>query len=200
MEEIWKDIKGYEGKYQVSNLGNVRSVDRFVLSTSGRNRFFAGRDIPKRKEDFGYEIVSLSDRTTKRKRVHRLVAEAFLPNPDNLPCVNHKDRNPSNNLVFINKDGSVDYERSNLEWCTVKYNVTYSIAIELRRSKMLNNHLSVPVAQFSKDGKFIKKYPSRREAQRQTGIRTSVICNACAGRYHTGGGFIWRYINELSLF
>lgn len=68
MEEIWKDIKGYEGKYQVSNLGNVRSVDRFVLSTSGRNRFFAGRDIPKRKEDFGYTIVSLSDRTTKRKK------------------------------------------------------------------------------------------------------------------------------------
>lgn len=77
MEEIWKDIAGYEGKYQVSNLGNVRSVDRFVLSTSGRNRFFAGRDIPKRKDDFGYTIVSLSDRTTKGKEFIVLLPRHF---------------------------------------------------------------------------------------------------------------------------
>ena len=195
MEEIWKDVVGYEGLYQVSNLGKVRSVDRYVLSSNGKNRFLKGREMLKREDSYGYMTLSLSNKSRKIVRVHRLVADAFLSNPSNLPCVNHKDRVPSNNTVFVNKDGTIDYEKSNLEWCTYQYNNTYQNAVELRRNKMINNNLSVAVAQYSKNGSLIATYPSQREASRKTGIKSSVICNACAGRFHTAGGFVWRIID-----
>lgn len=114
MEEIWKPIVGYEGYYEVSNLGRVRSIDRFVIDKTGRRQFKKGTLLNYRQDRQGYCIVSLSiSRKYKTKCVHTLVADAFIQNPDGLPQVNHKDEDKSNNVV------------DNLEWCTSKYNANY---------------------------------------------------------------------------
>ena len=99
-KEIWKDVKGYEGLYQVSNFGKVKS---FKESAKFGNPYLINS---------GFHVVTLylKDRTKRKFQVHRLVAETFIPNPENLPCVNHKDENKLNNCV------------SNLEWCTYQYN------------------------------------------------------------------------------
>lgn len=114
MEEIWRPVEGYEGYYEVSNLGRVRGVDRVILDSGGRHQFKKGSELKLRKDRQGYVIVSLSmNRHYITKCVHRLVSEAFIPNPNNLPQVNHKDEDKSNNVV------------TNLEWCTSKYNANY---------------------------------------------------------------------------
>lgn len=114
MEEIWRPVKEYEGYYEVSNLGRVRSIDRVVVDKTGRRQFKKGTLLNYRPDRQGYCIVSLSiNRKYKTKCVHTLVADAFIPNPDNLPQVNHKDEVKSNNCV------------DNLEWCTAKYNANY---------------------------------------------------------------------------
>ena len=114
MEEIWKPIVGYEGYYEVSNLGRVRSIDRVVVDKTGRRQFKKGTLLNYRPDRQGYYIVALSiNRKYKTKCVHTLVADAFIPNPDNLPQVNHKDEVKSNNCV------------DNLEWCSAKYNANY---------------------------------------------------------------------------
>ena len=110
MEETWKDIKGYEGYYQVSSLGNVRSLDR--IDISGRSR--KGKKHPQFEEKGGYLVVSFcKDGKAKHYRVHRLVATAFIENPLNLPEINHKDENKQNNRF------------DNLEWCTTGHNINY---------------------------------------------------------------------------
>lgn len=112
-KEFWKDIEGFEGIYQVSNLGNVKNVK----TGKPLKHFVVG----------GYYHVGLGRKGVPNKHylVHRLVAEAFLPNPNNYPIINHKDENKLNNYVHVSPDGSVDQEKSNLEWCTFSYNLTY---------------------------------------------------------------------------
>ena len=113
MIEEWRPIPGYEGLYEVSNTGRVRSVDRYVKTCYGSYRLHKGKVLSPGIRPDGYLVVSLQYRMF---RVHRLVAQAFLPNPDNLPQVNHKDENPGNNNV------------DNLEWCTAKYNNNFGTA------------------------------------------------------------------------
>ena len=115
MEEIWKPVIGYEGLYEVSNLGRVRSVDRLVNYSNGQIHLHKGRILsPGVTDKLGYLQVALCNNgKIKHKMVYRLVAEAFIPNPDNLPQVNHKDENAFNNCV------------DNLEWCTIEYNINY---------------------------------------------------------------------------
>ena len=114
-KEIWKDIQGYEGIYQVSSHGRVRSLDRIVVRPNGNGDYFAkGKIIYVVLTKHGYNEVHLhKDNKTKIYKVHRLVAQAFIKNPNNLPCVNHIDENKTNNNV------------NNLEWCTYKYNNNY---------------------------------------------------------------------------
>ena len=114
--EIWRDIKGFEGIYQVSNRGNIRSLDRISVNSYGMPRKLKGHIMKPYLNVYGYLDIGLSNCGAGNIfKVHRLVAEAFIPNPDNLPQVNHKDENKTNNNV------------ENLEWCTNRYNVKYSI-------------------------------------------------------------------------
>lgn len=116
MDEIWKDVVGYEGYYQVSSYGNVRSVDRIIKQSDGKSQFWPSHVLTKRLSMFGYEVVTLSKMSThKNAVVHRLVAEAFIPNPNNLRDVNHIDFNRENNCV------------SNLEWLSHKDNIQHAI-------------------------------------------------------------------------
>lgn len=165
--EIWKDIPGYEGLYQVSNEGRVK--------TARRKGTFGGL-ARMRPMQHGYIGVDLC-REGKRKThmVHRLVAQAFISNPDNLPEINHKDENKTNNHA------------NNLEWCTRRYNLMYGEGHKRRVASK-----SKPVTQHTKNGEFVAWYPSVKEAGRQTGVYDSNIGYAC--RHNgTAGGYIWRY-------
>lgn len=177
-DESWKDISGFEGLYQVSDKGRVKSLNYNHTAKEGLLRpGLIGS---------GYYAVVLSNNGARRTiRVHRLVANAFLPNPNYLPQINHKDENPLNN------------EASNLEWCDQLYNNNYG-SHNLKVSKGELNHpkKSKKVGQFTKDGSFIATYPSLMEASRKTGIRVGQISNCCHNRYgcKTAGGYKWDFI------
>ena len=142
-KEIWKDIENFEGLYQVSNLGRVKSVDRIVRVIDIKSNREYDRHFPEsikatNLDTKGYVMVTLKkDGKTSRHRIHRLVAKAFIPNINNLPQVNHIDENKENNCV------------SNLEWCTNDYNGTYGTRIsrisEKRRGKSTHNSVKVKV-------------------------------------------------------
>ena len=103
-KEIWRPIKGYEGWYEVSSYGRVRSLDRVIIHSDGRKRLFKGRILKPKKYQNGYLFCDLcKNGQMKNVIIHRLVAQAFLPNPDNLPEVNHKDENKTNNFIFLKK-------------------------------------------------------------------------------------------------
>ena len=126
-KEEWRAIQGYEGIYEVSNFGNVRSVDRYLdcKIKNVNKHLWKGRIISQQKRKDGRLTVALySHSKRKRMLVHRVVADAFIPNPNNYPCINHKDENPANNKV------------ENLEWCTYKYNNNYGTFAERRRKTM----------------------------------------------------------------
>lgn len=174
--EIWKPIVGYEGLYEVSNLGRVKSFKQTPK----------GRILKNFKDSSGYYRITLN--TKDQYSVHRLVAEAFLLNPNNYPMVNHKNEKKDCNIVWVNKDGSIDYNKSNLEWCTAKYNSNYGTTQERRIEKILK-----PTLQYSKEGVFIKEYDSIISAANQTKISQKHISDCCCGRGKTAGGFIWKH-------
>ena len=164
--EIWRPVIGYEN-YEISSLGRIRNV-------------ITGKVLKPLKGKNGYLHIDLK---SKHCYIHRLVAEAFIPNPDNLPLINHKDENPLNNCV------------DNLEWCTHKYNINYGTAIQRRIKTQLNSSIfSKPVGQYSLDGTLIKVYPSQCEAVRQTGFSQGNIWSCCLGKRKTHKGYIWRYV------
>ena len=126
MQEIWKDIEGYEGLYQVSNKGRVKSLKRKICSNSNNHKYNTLSEKLLKLSGGGkyIQVILCKDGKTSAKLVHRLVAQAFIPNPNNLPCVNHKDENKKNNDV------------RNLEWCTYKYNNEYNGRIEKCKDKI----------------------------------------------------------------
>ena len=192
MEEIWKDVKGFEGRYQVSNLGRVRSLD-----WHGHK----GRMLKlKINKMWGYYRLNLAhaDGYIKSVSVHRLVAMAFIPNPDNLPEVNHKDENKLNNMVCFNPDGSIDTERTNLEWCTGLYNIRYGTRAE-RVNKLVNEPRMRKVNQYDFDGNLLHTYQSISEASRAIGVSTrnmAAICGKIGA--HSTHGYVFRYADDNS--
>lgn len=179
---IWKPAAGYEDSYEVSTAGDVRSIPKRVWSGKGY-RMRKGK-ILKPYITYGYLRVHLSkDGVKKNIMVHRLVAETFIPNPNNLPCINHKDECRNNPHV------------DNLEWCTYEYNSNYGTHKERMRKKYLNYpKYSKPVAQLDMDGNEIARYPSIAEATRQTGINNIARCCEGLSRFKHCGGFKWKWI------
>lgn len=164
-KEIWKPVLGYKGLYEVSNWGRVKSI-RF-----GKERILKP-DIVGR----GYFQVDLwKNGKVKRYYVHRLVAEAFIPNYNNLPCVNHKDENKQNNNVI------------NLEWCSAKYNINFGT-----RTERVSKKLSKTVLQYDLEGNLIREWASANECGRN-GFNQSHITDCCKGKRKTHKGFIFKY-------
>lgn len=182
--EEWKDIENYEGYYQVSNFGNVKSVDRVVKNINGPlERKLNGKVMSLKKDRCGYLCVSLT-KEGKRKTslIHRLVAQAFIPNPENKPEVNHIDENKENNLM------------ENLEWVSSEENCNYGTRNERLSSHDFNQN---PILQFSKNGKFIGEYKNAHDAARKVfgeddvDIHSSGIRKCSIGYRKTYKGFIW---------
>lgn len=168
MKEIWKAIKGYEGIYEVSNLGRIKTLSRYI-----RNRKMPEKIKKLDKGKYGYLRVELSNnKINKKYLVHRLVAETFIPNPNNLPCINHKDENKSNNIV------------NNLEWCDYLYNNLYN-------DKHKKNW--VKVKQLDKNHNIINIFESVTEASKITNILQCKISNCLNNRQKTAGGYHWEY-------
>ena len=183
VEEIFKDIKDLEGKYQVSNFGNILSLN---YHRSGKPKLMK----PSKNKNGYFQLYLFKDRKKKFFQVHRLVAEAFLPNPYNLPCVNHKiegDEGKTINMVFFNEDGSVDEEKSTIEWCTHEYNNNYGTHNE-RSAKTR----SKKVLQFTLDGEFIREWSSTNECGRN-GFNKGNISSCCNGKTKSAYGYIWKY-------
>lgn len=156
-----------------------------------------GRELHGAKQRSGYIHVELqTDDGPKQMLMHRVVALAFVDNPDSLPMINHKDEDPGNNRA------------DNLEWCTAKYNQNYGTCAERRAAAMewfynsdkirevgRANGLkrSKPVVQISKDGAFIARYSSGEDAHKKTGVHHSHLLECCAGKRKTAGGYVWKY-------
>ena len=160
MKEIWKDIEGFEGKYQISNLGRVKSLN---YRKTGKEKI-----LKLTKDKKGYLRISLkNNKKLKGFKVHRLVAETFISNPDNLDQVNHKDENKQNNSI------------QNLEWCDNRYNKRYSSAKK--------------VACF-KNNKLIKVYDTIIDTEKD-GFKISAVCQCCIGNRNSHHSYQWRYID-----
>lgn len=173
--ELWRDIQGYEGLYQVSNYGRVRRLKRTITYADGTRHVLPARILNYFQDKYGYKRVDLlKDGTKKHYLIHRLVATAFIPNPINFPQVNHRDENPENNKL------------SNLEWCTIKYNNNYGNH-NLREEK--------PIKQLSTEGKLIKVWQSAKSASK-AGFSASCIYRCCNHNpwYKTHKGYRWEYV------
>ena len=173
---MWRPIKGYEGLYEVSDKGLIRSFDRIIPCGKGRIHNHKGKLLTGKSNGKGYLFVLLSKNgRLKKYYIHRIVAETFIENPHNYPIINHKDENRANN------------EADNLEWCTYKYNSNYGNCrqkISMRQCKK--------VIQIFCDGTE-KEWSSAREAEKVTGINHSNISACCRGIVKTAGKCAWRF-------
>lgn len=171
MDEVWKYVDGTNKEYMVSNLGNVKSIKQY----KGRTR---ERLLTPGVNSRGYLCVTISlNCKCSTRTIHRLVANAFIGNPNNLPQINHRDEDKTNNNV------------SNLEWCDNKYNATYGSARKRASSKTKK-----PILQYSLNGEFIGKFGGVKEAELLFGKPyDSSISKCCKGKRKSAHGYIWRY-------
>ena len=182
MNEIWKDIEGYEGLYQVSNLGRIKSLGRTIMR---RTRWCSVKPYtmkprilkPKRCQGDYFQVGLFTiDGQHSVAKIHRLVAQAFIPNPDNMPEVNHKNEDKADNRA------------DNLEWCTHDGNCRYGT-----RNQRTGEKNAKPVVQMDTEGNVIADYPSVIEAQRATGINRYLIRQCCNGKQESAGGYRWKF-------
>lgn len=183
-KEFWKPVVGYEGLYEVSNMGRIRSLDR--IDSLGRK--IVGKIKNQRNDLDGYKHVDLfKNGKAKTAKVHREVAMAFIPNPENLPQINHKDEDKANNRV------------DNLEWCTPGYNNNYGTHAERSRATMIRKNLrqgGVRVVKYSRNGDALEVYSSVAEAARQNNMNPQSIFMVLRGKTITSAGFVWRYYGD----
>ena len=182
-DSIFKPIKGFENMYEISNYGIIKSVDRNIICKDGQIKPIKSRYIRPADNGSGYKFVYLwKDNKQHRYYVHRLVDETFIPNPDNLPEINHIDNNKNNNHV------------NNLEWCSYGQNIKHAYKTGLKVAT--SNHLKRKILQYDKNMNFIKEWECTKDVQRSLGIYHSNISVCCEGRQKTAGGYIWRYADD----
>ena len=216
-EEIWKPIiiekngalYDYSGRYEVSNYGRVRSLDRLVFREGSGVKLEKGKVLKLSIDKWGYQVISLwIDGKSSMFKVHRLVATMFLDNPNGLELINHKDENPSNNVVIPGHP-----ELSNLEWCDAKYNRNYGGCIEKQVAAMKNNDpdgerykkaletkkekgsYGAPKEILKIDpitNEVVSEYMSMTEATKANGNNWH-ISDAARGRRNLAAGFKWKY-------
>lgn len=215
MEEIWKNVPGYEERYQVSNYGNLRSKDMVLHKSNGVVEYRKGRLIKLQTNPQGYYVYPLSHPSLKKRKltlIHRIVAKAFIPNPENKPCIDHINRCRTDNRV------------ENLRWCTLKENMNnpntiahlkvcrpdFKHSIETRKklseiqigkiipvsTRMKIRERGVPVSQYSKNGQFIRHHRSASYASEELNIPHQHIRQCCRGIRKSTGGFRWIYKSE----
>lgn len=200
-EEIWKPIEGYEGKYEVSTHGRVKSLARTIMRRDGRalplgeKILKPGVNITGKYFKNIYRYVFLHNDTCSRcEYIHILVAKAFIPNPENKPCVDHIRGSHMGDMV------------ENLRWCTHFENNHFDLAHSHMCYAMSgerhprygkfgsDNPTSKAVEQYTKNGEYIKTFGSTMEAQRETGVAHTNISACCLGKRKTTGGYIWKYV------
>lgn len=177
MKEIWKPIKDYEGLYEISNFGNVkilaRNYTRYNYLTKRYNIIKVKEKITQGTINGGYRRICLTkNKVEKNKRIHKLVAEAFIPNPNNYSYVNHIDGNKQNNYI------------DNLEWCTLYQNNTHAYKTGLRKSTDIT-----PILQYDLEGNFIREYKSINEASKETNLDIRHISRNINGIGKQIGGY-----------
>ena len=189
--EIWR-TPIYKGEiydnYQVSNLGEILSLN---FRNTGRTELMN----PWEDKDGYFKIGLRKNKKTDFILVHRLIAETFIPNPENLPQVNHRiegDKGKTINMVFFNEDGSINKEKTTIEWCDGKYNHNYGTINERISKANTNGKLSKSVLQLSITGELIREYPSVRECERN-GFEHSGVIRCCNGKQKTHKGFKFMY-------
>lgn len=176
MEELWRDIEGYEGLYQVSNLGRVKSFD----TKDKLDRIRKGRVLKGRKDKYGYIQVGLYKQgAASKKKIHRLVAEAFISNPENKPEVNHIDEDKTNNII------------SNIEWVTPKENLNHGT-----RNERSSRKQSIPIIATNLNTGEYREFYGSRECARQLGLNQSNITKVLKGKQKQTGGYTFQYKEE----
>ena len=206
MEEIWKDIEGYEGLYQVSNLSRVRALEKVVICSTGRKCVLKEHILIQNSSFYGYKGVDLT-KNGKRKKflIHRLVAKAFIPNPENKPEIDHINTNRSDNRI------------ENLRWVTSSENMRNPITRAKWRESIANmseeskqhiregnkkrrgkgNKFSRAVTQYTLEGVFIRNWESCHWAGKELNIHSSTITRCANGKRLSAGGFKWQFLNTL---
>ena len=195
MTEIWRtavyDDIVYEGLYKVSNWGKILSLN---YRNTGKAELMNPSD-----NGCGYLRVCLSKNgEDKWCKVHRLVAQTFLPNPENKPCINHKiegDEGKKINMVIFNEDGSIDKERTSIEWVTYEENNNYATRTERAAKALTNGKKSKRVLQLSLSGDLIKEWPSVSECGRN-GFNQGNVSRCCNGKLPHYKGFLWMFADD----
>ncbi len=172
--EVWKDIPNFEGMYQVSNYGNIKSLARYISNGKGK-RYIDEKILTPIDNGYGYKCIGLRNKQKKTvKYIHRLVAEMFIPNPKGYKQINHKDENKSNNKA------------TNLEWCDSQYNIDYSRSRDVIQIDMNTKEI-------------VGIYKSCKDASRVTGFSSGNISQACNHLWKYYKGFFWKWRDEVMI-
>lgn len=192
-DEIWKDVivtkngvsYDYSGYYMVSNKSNIKRLETTIPTKIKHNQCITRKErlMKPTISSKGYLYIKLSKNgIAKGFQVHRIVAEVFIPNPDNKPQVNHLDENPLNNNV------------NNLVWATIKENINYGT-----RTQRATEKLNIAINQYDSNNNLVRSWSSMHEAKNIGGFNPVCICRCCKGTQKTHKGYIWRYTNKTFL-